>query len=552
MSVSFISKIQELEQQCNLIQDQSSTLENTLRGRKVDVQDAQCFHANIMQVYKDTTQNITSLIKTIDGSKTVENQDQLLPQIQQVTGMEDKLKSALNRLNDTLLSSYPTAKIEYGRACIGPQKAPYIENAGPKLQRVLSNSVCIREIRGDGNCFVSSFAVRFLENLVDKKLVGNFIIFVTADGIQEPTLKQEIITILVDLDEYPSQKDKILENNEKILPLIHYFRLLAAQEMKNNRNSYEATFRADVEQALGGIQTRESYEALIKEYVIKMGVDFCHPSITALCKSLSFSVNIIDSMLANDGFNVLEDQMPQATFCRNGAHYFVLYTKEEMINLPLPQPTNPIVQQAIPTINIPQSPSNPTEIVIKYQAPFGHTLFILGSGCGLSWKENEAIPLIEGKDGTYIYHSATPLTEGLEYKFKLDNQIWENRNGNRKITKGKCDDTTPKFTPPPSTEIFQDMAIEPQRNPMQIVIKYNAGLGNSLFIRGEGGAGLNWNKGIKLQNTNEDTWVFKTNADFSKIKYKILINDDIAKWELGDNHETEGRKDAVVIPKFPN
>lgn len=67
----------------------------------------------------------------------------------------------------------------------------------------------------------------------------------------------------------------------------------------------------------------------------------------------------------------------------------------------------------------------------------------------------------------------------------------------------------------------------------KIIIKYNAGFPNQLFIRGEG-ASLSWDKGQKLVNVKADEWTWETTQNFSQCQFKILLNDQV--YEKGENH----------------
>ena len=53
-------------------------------------------------------------------------------------------------------------------------------------------------------------------------------------------------------------------------------------------------------------------------------------------------MNILDPKIGGDqGIDILDNQQPEATFCRDGEHYFVLYTEKEMKTLH-PHPTTKI------------------------------------------------------------------------------------------------------------------------------------------------------------------------------------------------------------------
>lgn len=81
----------------------------------------------------------------------------------------------------------------------------------------------------------------------------------------------------------------------------------------------------------------------------------------------------------------------------------------------------------------------------------------------------------------------------------------------------------------------------------QILVKYDAGFSNNLYIRGEG-ANLNWKKGIELKNINKDEWVWETSNDFNSCSFKILINDE--QFEIGENHAINCGKSIQLTPLF--
>jgi hypothetical protein len=89
----------------------------------------------------------------------------------------------------------------------------------------------------------------------------------------------------------------------------------------------------------------------------------------------------------------------------------------------------------------------------------------------------------------------------------------------------------------------------PQRktNQTRIVIKYDAGFGNQLFIRGKG-SHLNWDKGIPLKNVKADEWIWETETSFNSCEFKILIND--SHFELGENHLLDCGSSIQYTPKF--
>lgn len=83
--------------------------------------------------------------------------------------------------------------------------------------------------------------------------------------------------------------------------------------------------------------------------------------------------------------------------------------------------------------------------------------------------------------------------------------------------------------------------------PTKVKVKYNAGFGNNLFIRGEG-AGLSWEKGVPMKNVATDRWEWETNHPFDKCLFKILIND--VRYEKGENHQVFLAKTIEIAPRF--
>jgi hypothetical protein len=529
MSFSSFPELESLSKKTEQFGLQTAANISRLRGRNVSTQDAEQLHTTISGLFQSAMNEVSKLKWEIARKDPFSNEKEMF-KLEIVTGFETELLEQLKTFNDTVLTYCPTAKIVYGDSCVGPRTAPKISTSDVKVLKMLENSSCIREIRGDGNCFLSAFTTRFLENLVEKKEIENLIHFMTEDGINDQELKQELILTLLNLQENPSQLENILKNNHKILPFINYFRQLTANEMKKYKQDFVDVFLNEMEEVYGAPKG-QSYENLIDQYVLRMGVDFNHPMIIALCRRLNFPVRIIDPKIgATEGMNVLDSNYAHATFCRKESHYFVLYPSEKVAPIP--------VVPVQPKIETP--PLKPTEIVIKCKIPFGHNLFIRGGGNGLSWEKGT--PLIKLDDETWIYRSNAPL-QNMEYKFLIDDSIWHDGD-NHKIVGGKLDGASPHFTLPAS--ISADILETPVRT-TRITVKFDTGLGNKLFIRGNG-PGLNWEKGVELRNVGNDVWVYETQANFENLEYKILLNDQ--KWEDSHDHKTDCGKQEEIVPKF--
>jgi hypothetical protein len=86
-----------------------------------------------------------------------------------------------------------------------------------------------------------------------------------------------------------------------------------------------------------------------------------------------------------------------------------------------------------------------------------------------------------------------------------------------------------------------------QTGKTKVLIKYNVGFKNNLYIRGHGG-GLSWNKGVMLKNIGPDEWVWEPNTPITDVEFKVLINDE--KYEAGENHHITTGKLFQYSPRF--
>lgn len=81
----------------------------------------------------------------------------------------------------------------------------------------------------------------------------------------------------------------------------------------------------------------------------------------------------------------------------------------------------------------------------------------------------------------------------------------------------------------------------------RILIKYDVGFNNTLYIRGNF-ANLNWIKGIPMQNLSADVWVWECDKIFPPGEFKVLINDNV--YESGPNHNIECGAAINYTPQF--
>lgn len=89
--------------------------------------------------------------------------------------------------------------------------------------------------------------------------------------------------------------------------------------------------------------------------------------------------------------------------------------------------------------------------------------------------------------------------------------------------------------------------VEQANHTTKVIVKYDVGFKNSLYIRGHGG-GLNWEKGKLMKNIGPDTWVWETDAPIQACEFKVLINDTV--YEVGENHPLKNGKNAEYTPRF--
>ena len=240
-------------------------------------------HEKTFSLYQKSTESINYIKEQIQ--RKIESNDNKYEQILNSTlKTEDDLHFYLKTMNNTLLTFRPTIKIEYGPCCIDPLTTHSDEE---KMHKLLSKYKGLRTIRGDGNCFLYSFITRLLENYSAQGSLPKLIEFIDKDGLENSALhqfkpklnllKQEIKDTLLDLEKNPSKIEEILKDNHKILPLANYFRILSADTMITEKEQFECSFRIDVEETFGEKENKKSYEELLSEYVLKMGVDFNHP-----------------------------------------------------------------------------------------------------------------------------------------------------------------------------------------------------------------------------------------------------------------------------------
>lgn len=82
----------------------------------------------------------------------------------------------------------------------------------------------------------------------------------------------------------------------------------------------------------------------------------------------------------------------------------------------------------------------------------------------------------------------------------------------------------------------------------KVIVRFDCGFSNSLFIRGEGISSLGWDKGVAMKNISPAEWMWESDRPCSTIQFKVLLNDN--HFELGENHSIAFGQEIEVTPKF--
>jgi hypothetical protein len=81
-----------------------------------------------------------------------------------------------------------------------------------------------------------------------------------------------------------------------------------------------------------------------------------------------------------------------------------------------------------------------------------------------------------------------------------------------------------------------------------IEAKIDVGFGNTLYLRGEGIKGVDWNHGVPLKCVDGSTWQWSGEAADEKLKFKLLLNDKV--WAKGEDIVATPGQKVRVIPSF--
>jgi len=93
-------------------------------------------------------------------------------------------------------------------------------------------------------------------------------------------------------------------------------------------------------------------------------------------------------------------------------------------------------------------------------------------------------------------------------------------------------------------------ATSPAPQPVTTTIEafIDVGFGNRLTLRGEGAAGLTWERGLTMNCLGSAEWVITLEATDAPLSFKFLLNDE--HWSIGENYTLAPGKTGAFTPEF--
>ena len=107
--------------------------------------------------------------------------------------------------------------------------------------------------------------------------------------------------------------------------------------------------------------------------------------------------------------------------------------------------------------------------------------------------------------------------------------------------------TEPAGPKPAAGKSLRSQSPAPTQPVTVVEAKVDVGLGNLLFIRGQGD-GLNWFTGVPLNCVDAATWVWSTRQAREKVVFKLLLNDQV--WAKGEDIVVEAGRKIEIVPFF--
>ncbi len=240
------------------------------------------------------------------------------------TKLLSPIGEAFRSFTARLLSSFPHAPINYGEPCVFTPRL-WTTTESTKQPDFCKNYPSLQEIRGDGNCFYTSFTVLYLQHLSkNDDALASFVKRVTDDA--PISYKKILLNLLLDIKQSPSIITPRLQENTNVLSFIHYFRHL----IQTHPAFQERVKIAMDAQIFDDPTYGKSKEDFIQHHILSMGVEADQLQIQLLCEVLDFSITV--HYADAHGECIIKTKTPRFSadrFYRNGAHYCILYPSKQ-------------------------------------------------------------------------------------------------------------------------------------------------------------------------------------------------------------------------------
>lgn len=177
---------------------------------------------------------------------------------------------------------------------------------------------------------------------------------------------------------------------------------------------------------------------------------------------------------------------------------------------------------------------NVTTIRVHYNAGVGNSIWIRGDTYPFWWDRGRAARWTDGD--VWLWETERiPAGQPFEFKPLINDYTWSVGNNYTGLG-GQTIDIYP---------VFRD----PTANTTRIRVHYNAGLGNSIYLRGDT-LPFSWNQGLLTTWTEGNVWIWETDSisPGAKFEFKPLVNDTT--YSLGSNFVATGGSTIDIYPAF--
>jgi len=245
-------------------------------GSKLDELARQ--HAALKQRYDGLNRKMQTIFSTIPEEDSAA--------LERVSEDFQPIFAAWDNYQDTLLTASPQTAIDYG--------TPLRQDLSPSIDLQMSEEVkalfpYYRQVRGDGNCFYTSFSISYLQWLCQhpnhfEQALQRVLELPPYEG------RNEMIQLILDLQENPASLESILGATKppRLMICISFLRHCAAHQMTQIDRDWQEFYNPELQQ---DAQTPQDYVA---NHVLRMGCDAQDYEINALANYLGCQLWIAD------------------------------------------------------------------------------------------------------------------------------------------------------------------------------------------------------------------------------------------------------------------